>query len=79
MNKVERVRFLIITLIVACLFELFLILGGIDIINDKNAYINGLLSDRNICNDKLDGIIQDYAKIDNELQDYKRINGELDE
>lgn len=77
MNKTEAKRFLLIILIVACLFELFLIIGAVDIINDKTAYINGLQSDRAICNGKLDDIIGDYAKVENDLKEYKRIYGEM--
>lgn len=76
--KEERTRFIIITLIVLCLILLFITCLAIDIINDKNAYINGLLSDRSICNGKLDSIKGDYAKLDNELKEYKRKYGELD-
>ena len=76
MNKTEAKRFLIITLGIACLFELFMILGMIDIINDKTAYINGLQSDKAICNGKLDSIIGDYAKIEKDLKEYKRKYGD---
>ena len=78
MNKDEKIRFLMITLSIACLFELFLFIGALDIINDKTAYINGLQSDRAICNGKLDDIIGDYAKIENDLKEYKRKYGDID-
>lgn len=76
MNKEDKIRFIIISLGVACLFELFLFIGALDIINDKNAYINGLQSDRAICNGKLDSLIGDYAKVESDLKDYKRKYGE---
>lgn len=76
MNKKEINKFLILTLGVACLFLLFLFLGAMDIINDKNAYINGLQSDKAICNGKLDSLIGDYAKVENDLKEYKRKYGE---
>lgn len=78
MDKKEINKFLIITLSVACVFLMFLFLGALDIINDKNAYINGLQSDRAICNGKLDNIIGDYAKVENDLKEYKRKYGEID-
>lgn len=56
-----------ITLSIACLFELFLFIGALDLINDKTAYINGLLSDRKICNDKLDSITNDYERLSGEI------------
>ena len=67
MNKNEAKNFIIISLGVACLFELFLFIGALDLINDKTAYINGLLSDRKICNDKLDSITNDYEKLSGEI------------
>lgn len=78
MNKIEAKNFIIISLGVACLFELFLFIGALDIINDKTAYINGLQSDRAICNGKLDSLIGDYAKVENDLKEYKRKYGEID-
>lgn len=76
MNKKEINKFLILTLSIACLFLMFLFLGALDIINDKNAYINGLKSDRAICDGKLDSLIGDYAKVENDLKEYKRKYGE---
>lgn len=67
MDKEDKIKFIIISLGVACLFELFLFIGALDIINDKNAYINGLLSDRKICNDKLDSITNDYERLSGEI------------
>lgn len=66
MDKEDKIKFIIISLGVACLFELFLFIGALDIINDKTAYINGLLSDRKICNDKLDSITNDYERLSEE-------------
>jgi len=77
MEKREINRFLIISLGIACLFELFLITGAIDIINDKTAYINGLLSDRAMCNGKLDSLKHDYRKMEDELKEYQEKYGEL--
>ena len=67
MDKEDKIKFIIISLGVACLFELFLFIGALDLINDKTAYINGLLSDRKICNDKLDSITNDYEKLSGEI------------
>ena len=69
---------LIIILLIMVFLEGFAICLGVDLINDKNAYINGLQSDRTVCNGKLDTIIQDYSKMENELREYKRVHGELD-
>ena len=67
MDKEDKIRLIIITLIVTCIFEIFIILCFIDLTNDKTAYINGLLSDRKICNDKLDSITNDYERLSGEL------------
>ena len=58
----------IIILLIMVLFEGLCISMAIDIINDKTAYINGLLSDRAICNGKLDSITNDYEKLSEELE-----------
>ncbi len=78
MNKTEGIRFLTITLTISTLFLLFLFIGCLDLINDKNMYINGLLSDRSICNGKLDSITNDYTKMENELNKYKEKYGEIE-
>ena len=72
----ENKRIIIIILLILMLFEGLAICLGVDIINDKNAYINGLKSDRTICNGKLDDITQDYAKMENELKEYQRKYGD---
>ena len=68
---------LIIILLIMVFLEGFAICLGVDLINDKNAYIRGLQSDKAVCNGKLDSIIGDYAKMENELREYKRIYGDL--
>jgi hypothetical protein len=60
-------KIVIVILLLMVLFEGLCISMSIDIINDKTAYINGLLSDRAICNGKLDSIIQDYEKLSGEI------------
>ena len=62
-------KIIIIILLIMVLLEGFAICLGVDLINDKNAYINGLQSDKNICNGKLDTIIQDYERLSGEMDD----------
>lgn len=76
--KEEKSRYLTITLILLLLLSMFFIILSIEVINDKNAYINGLLSDRAICNGKLDNIKNDYGKMEDELKEYQEKYGEVD-
>ena len=67
-----------IILLIMIVMQGLVICLGVDLINDKNAYINGLQSDRNICEGKIDTIIQDHAIIEHELKEYKRVYGDID-
>lgn len=75
MSKEDKIKLTIISLLVACIFLLTCVIGMSVSIADKNAYINGLLSDRAICEGKLDTVKQDYEKLTEELE---KLKGELD-
>lgn len=78
MNKTEKIRFIIITLIIACLFELFMLIGFIDIINDKNNYILNLTEEKQEITDKYGDILQKYIDKKHELDKYQRKYGEIE-
>ena len=63
----NKTKAIITILLLMILLEAFCICLAVDIINDKNAYIRGLQSDRNVCNGKLDSIKQDYERLSEEV------------
>lgn len=77
-NNQEIIRFTIILLTIVVTFELFIIFEEVNIINDKTAYINGLLSDKKICNGNLDAVKNDYIKLDEELKKYQEKYGTME-
>lgn len=62
-----KYKIIIVILIMALLMQGLVIAFGVAIINDKTAYINGLLSEKAICEGKLDTITQDYEKLVGEI------------
>lgn len=75
MTKNEKIRFIIITLIIFCLFELFMIIGFIDITVDKNNYILNLTEEKQELTDKYGDMLQKYLDKKHELEKYQRKYG----
>lgn len=65
----NKIKATIIILLIMILLEGFCICLAVDLINDKNAYIRGLQSDRNVCRGKLDSITQDYERLIGEMDE----------
>ena len=64
-NNWEIIMFILI--IISVIMFLLDILF-ISIINDKTAYINGLKSDKTLCNQKYEELLQDYEKLEKEIE-----------
>lgn len=79
MNKEEKIRFAVITLIIACLFELFLIVGCFDLLNDKNDYILNQSQEKQEVLDTYEELLEKYADKTQKLNDYERRYGDLND
>jgi hypothetical protein len=67
-----KTRFIIGILVMMVAFEGLCICMAIDVINDKNAYILGLQSDKSICKQELTEQYAEYNKLESKFKDCKR-------
>ena len=74
----ETIRFIIIFLLIMSIFELFLIVGFMDVINDKNDYILNLTEEKQEVTDQYEDNLQKYIDKKHELEKYKRKYGEME-
>ena len=63
-NIKNNSEILMIIFMLAFVIMLMINILFVNIINDKNAYINGLKSDKTLCNQKYDSLVQDYEKLE---------------
>lgn len=78
MNDREKIRFLLIVLTITTLFEFFMILGFLDLLNDKNNYILNLTDEKQELTDKYGDMLQKYIDKKHELDKYQRKYGEIE-
>lgn len=74
----ETIRFVIIFLTIVSIFELFMIIGYLDIINDKNNYILNLTEEKQELTDNYGEMLQKYIDKKHELEKYQRKYGDID-
>ena len=75
----ETIRFVIIFLTITSIFELFMIIGYLDIINDKNNYILNLTEEKQELTDKYGDMLQKYIDKKHLAEKYQRKYGEIDD
>lgn len=79
MTENEKIRFAIVTLVIACLFELFLIIGFASLINDKNNYILNLTEEKQEITDKYGDMMQKYLDKKHLAEKYQKKCGEAND
>lgn len=74
----ETIRFIIIFLSIVSIFELFMIVGYLDIINDKNNYIFNIEQEKQELTDQYGDILQKYLDKKHIAEKYQRKYGDID-
>lgn len=75
----ETIRFVIIFLTIVSIFELFMIIGYLDLINDKNNYILNLTEEKQELTDDYGDMLQKYIDKKHELEKYEKRYGKLND
>ena len=74
----KTIRFVIIFLLILSIFELFIIIGYLDIINDKNNYILNIEQEKEEINEKYGDMLQKYLDKKHLAEKYQRKYGDID-
>ena len=66
MNKEDKLWTAVIILVIVVFGQAFVIVFGVNLINDLKATANGYKSDRNLCRSQLDSLIQELERWQND-------------
>lgn len=75
----ETIRFVIIFLLITSIFELFMIVGFLDIINDKNNYILNLTEEKQELTDQYGELMEKYLDKKHLAEKYQRKYGDIND